>query len=131
MQHEELKALAKVRFAHTLEALSDAKILLEKESYKGAANRSYYAAFHGMRAVLAFDEIDMKRHSGIISSFQRLYIKTGIFPREISNMITTLFDVRSDSDYDDYYVVSKEKVTSQVENAEYFLGVIKSFIEKK
>lgn len=84
-----------------------------------------------MRAVLAFDEIDMKRHSGIISSFQRLYIKTGIFPREISNMITTLFDVRSDSDYDDYYVVSKEKVTSQVENAEYFLGVIKSFIEKK
>lgn len=131
MQHEELKALAKVRFAHALEALSDAKILLEKESYKGAANRSYYAAFHGMRAVLAFDEIDMKRHSGIISSFQRLYIKTGIFPREISNMITTLFDVRSDSDYDDYYVVSKEKVTSQVENAEYFLGVIKSFIEKK
>lgn len=37
MQHEELKALAKVRFAHALEALSDAKILLEKESYKGAA----------------------------------------------------------------------------------------------
>ena len=131
MLSEELKNLAKVRFEHALEALSDAKILLEKESYKGAANRSYYAAFHGMRAVLAFDEIDMKRHSGIISSFQRLYIKTGIFPREISNMITTLFDVRSDSDYDDYYVVSKEKVTSQVENAEYFLGVIKSFIEKK
>ena len=31
-----------------------------------------------MRSVLAFDDIDMKHHSGIISEFRRLYIKTNV-----------------------------------------------------
>ena len=43
-------------------------------------HRSYYAIFHAMRAVLALDGIDMKRHSGVMSEFRRLYIKTGILP---------------------------------------------------
>ena len=38
-----------------------------KQGIKSVANRSYYAVFHAMRAVLAFDKIDLKRHSGIIS----------------------------------------------------------------
>ena len=54
--------------------------LLRDDDCKGAANRSYYAIFHAMRAVLALDGIDMKRHSGVMSEFRRLYIKTGILP---------------------------------------------------
>ena len=61
------KALSQARLEHAVECLSAAKNLLETKNYKSAANRSYYAVFHAMRAVLAFDEIDMKRHSGIIS----------------------------------------------------------------
>ena len=53
-----------------------------------------------MRAVLAFDEIDMKHHSGIISEFRRRYIKTEIFGTRMSEIISVLFDVRTDSDYD-------------------------------
>ncbi|MBQ8532730.1 MAG: HEPN domain-containing protein [Clostridia bacterium] len=51
---------------------------IDAKSYKSAANRSYYAIFHAMRSVLAFDDIDMKHHSGIISEFRRLYIKTNV-----------------------------------------------------
>lgn len=58
-----------------------------------------------MRAVLAFDEIDMKHHSGIISEFRRRYIKTGIFETRMSEIISVLFDVRTDSDYDDFFVI--------------------------
>ena len=79
MQAHERKALSQARLEHAVECLSAARNLLETGNYKSAANRSYYAVFHAMRAVLAFDEIDMKHHSGIISEFRRRYIKTGIF----------------------------------------------------
>lgn len=71
MQDNEKKALSDARFAHATECLDAAKSLLANESYKNAANRSYYAVFHAMRAVLAFDGIDMKHHSGVISEFRR------------------------------------------------------------
>ena len=59
MQYEDKKALSQARMEHAAECLSAAESLLASGSYKSAANRSYYAVFHAMRAVLAFDEIDM------------------------------------------------------------------------
>ena len=75
MQYEEKKSLSHVRLANAEDCLKSAITLLAAESYKGAANRCYYAVFHAMRAVLAMDEIDMKHHSGIISEFRKRYLK--------------------------------------------------------
>ena len=86
MLERERKALSQVRMEHAVECLSAARNLLETGNYKSAANRSYYAVFHAMRAVLAFDEIDMKRHSGVISEFCRRYIKTEIFETRMSEI---------------------------------------------
>ena len=86
MLERERKALSQVRMEHAVECLSAARSLLEVGGYKSAANRSYYAVFHAMRAVLAFDEIDMKRHSGVISEFRRRYIKTEIFETRMSEI---------------------------------------------
>ena len=131
MELDQLKALSKVRLEHADECISAAKSLLESENYKSAANRAYYTVFHAMRAVLAFDKIDMKHHSGIIAEFRRLYIKTGIFDAELSKIISVLSDSRNDSDYDDFYIVSKEEVAEQIKNAEYFLVKIKEFANTK
>ena len=131
MELDQLKALSKVRLEHADECISAAKSLLESENYKSAANRAYYTVFHAMRAVLAFDKIDMKHHSDIIAEFRRLYIKTGIFDAELSKTISILSDSRNDSDYDDFYIVSKEEVTEQIKDAEYFLVKIKEFVNTK
>ena len=79
MHLEEKKALSNARFLHAQECLASARLLVENGNYKSATNRSYYAIFHAMRSVLAFDGIDTKHHSGVISEFRKLYIKTGIF----------------------------------------------------
>ena len=84
MQFEERKALSDARIENAKECLEAAKNLVLSNSYKAATNRSYYAIFHAMRAVLAYDEIDMKHHSGVISEFRRLYIKSGIFNTKLS-----------------------------------------------
>ena len=131
MELEQLKALSNVRLEHADECISAAKSLLESENYKSAANRAYYTVFHAMRAVLAFDKIDMKHHSGIIAEFRRLYIKTGIFDAELSKIISVLSDSRNDSDYDDFFIVSKEEVAEQIKDAELFLEKIKEYVITK
>ena len=131
MELEQLKALSNIRLEHADECISAAKSLLESENYKSAANRAYYTVFHAMRAVLAFDKIDMKHHSGIIAEFRRLYIKTGIFEAELSKIISVLSDSRNDSDYDDFFIVSKEEVAEQIKDAELFLVKIKEYVSTK
>ena len=128
MLDEEKRALSGVRIEHAEECLSTAKGAVESGSYKSAANRSYYTVFHSMRAVLALNGIDMKHHSGIISEFRRLYIKTGVFDKDLSRIINELFDVRTMSDYDDFFVISKAEVEEQVKNAEVFLSAIKKYL---
>ena len=131
MPADERKALSQARYDHALECLEAARSLLANENVRSAANRAYYAVFHAMRSVLAFDDIDMKHHSGIISSFRRLYIKTGVFNVRLSMIISELYDLRTGSDYDDFFVVSGAEVAEQIENAEYFLKEIKRFLEQK
>ena len=131
MQADDKKALSEAKFDHAKECLDAAKSLLASSNYKSAANRSYYAIFHAMRAVLAFDGIDMKHHSGVISEFRKLYIKTNIFDIKLSQIISVLFDIRTESDYDDFFIISKSEVQEQIENAEYFLTEIELFLLTK
>ena len=131
MSLENRRAISAVRLEKAEECLADAKLLLESESYKSAANRSYYAIFHAMRAVLAYDGYDSKKHSGIIAEFRRLYIKTGIFESGLSDIIRSLFDLRTDSDYNDFFVASKADVAEQVGNAEYFVQQVKEYLAER
>jgi len=113
------------------ECLLSAEVEIAADLFKGSANRSYYAIFHAMQAVLAFERFNSKRHSGIISQFRKNYIKTGIFPIEFSKVIDSAFEVRNDSDYQGFYVVSKKKVEAQLENARAFLAAVEEYIAKK
>lgn len=128
MLNENFVNLSKVRFEHSLECLSEAKSLLSNEMYKGAANRAYYAAFHAIRSVLILDEFDSKKHSGIIAKFRELYLKNGVFSKEISDYISSLFRVRTASDYDDFYLVSKDEAAEQVINAERIIDAIQEYL---
>lgn len=131
MPADELRELSQARYEHALECLEAARGLLANGNIKSAANRGYYTIFHAMRSVLAFDGIDMKHHSGIISSFRRLYIKTGIFDVRLSTIISELYDLRTGSDYDDFFVVSGAEVAEQIENAGYFLKKIREYLDQK
>jgi uncharacterized protein (UPF0332 family) len=84
-----------------------------------------------MRAVLAMEHIDFAKHSGVSSYFRKAYIKTGIFDDEYSDIIREAFDYRSDSDYDDFYVISKEEVAEQIANAKKFYDGVNKYLQEK
>ena len=85
-----------------------------------------------MRAVLAYDGIDMKHHSGIISSFRRLYIKTGILDVKLSLTISELYDLRTGSDYDDFFVITGAEVAEQLDHAaDFFCAIEKHLADRQ
>jgi uncharacterized protein (UPF0332 family) len=125
------KDLAVFRLHQAKECLQSAKIDVDTDDFKSAANRSYYCIFHAMRAVQALDGFDSRKHSGVIDNFRKDYIRTGVFPQKFSNIITTAFEVRLESDYEDFYVISKSKVTVQVENAKTLLDAVEKYVSER
>jgi len=121
--------LAIFRLDQARECLQDARV--PATSPKSAANRSYYCIFNAMRAVLALDRFDSKKHSGVIAAFRKDYIRTGVFPAEFSDIIKNSFAIRGDSDYKEFYLVSKSEVAAQVENAEIFLEAVEKYVGER
>ena len=57
-----------------------------------------------------------------------MYIKTGKFDKEISRIISSAFDVRTDSDYNDFFIISKDSVINQINEARKVVETIKAFL---
>jgi len=81
-----------------------------------------------MRCVLALENADYKKHSAVISHFRKEYIKTNKIDVSLSDILTTLFRIRNESDYDDFTEMNKNEIEKQIINAEYFLEQIKIFL---
>ena len=125
------KDYAKYRIDRAKEDLDAAHLLFDNGNYRIANNRAYYAIFHALRAVLALDNVDSGKHSGVISEFRRRYIKEGIFPAELSKMIGAAFILRNASDYDDLFVVSKSDTQEQIANADYAYDLISKYLVER
>lgn len=123
------KDLCYYRLEKSKKCLASAKLLIQSEDYCGAANRSYYSIFHCIRSLLALEGVDFSKHSGVMAYFQRNYVKSGIFEKEYSKILIQAFEIRSESDYDDYYVLSREDVEEQVQNAQFFLDGIMKYVD--
>lgn len=82
--------LVSYRIENAREKLESSKILLDAGHYKDSIGRSYYSIFTGVRAVLAKDGIDFKKHAGVIAYFQKEYIKTGEFDKKYSKYLHAL-----------------------------------------
>lgn len=122
-------ALAEYRIEKAKECLNASKLLLYDELYSDSANRSYYAIFHSMNALFALKGVGFKKHSGVLSNFNLDYIKSGLIEIEYAKIAKEAFSVRTQSDYSDFYIVSKQEVAQQYDNAVKFVKRIEEYIE--
>jgi uncharacterized protein (UPF0332 family) len=80
--------------------------------------------------LLAFDRFDSQKHTGIISYFNLHYIKEGKIDKKFSKILMSAEKIRINTDYMDFYVVSKDEAKTQIDNAEVFINEIESYIKK-
>lgn len=124
MIDEPARNLSGYRLNKAKTLLTQAELLLANHQYDGSINRSYYTIFNAVRALLALVRIDSRSHQGVMSYFDRYFVKTGIFEKKFSIIIHTAFDTRQDNDYEDFYVPSKDEAQEQYDNALLLLGEV-------
>ena len=125
------RELAKHRLEQAKEDLIAAKAMYDLKLYKSANNRAYYSIFHGIKAILALEPIDFKKHKDVQSYFNKNYVNTEIFPKTMGRRIAEASKMREDSDYDDEFVVNPEKTKKQIDTAIELVELTEKYIEEK
>ena len=131
MDNKEIEVLAQYRLAQSKENLEEAEALFNINKFKGANNRAYYAIFHAIKAILALEQTDFKKHSSVIAYFNKEYISKGVFSRELGKKVSEARFYREKSDYVDFYIVTKEECKAQINAAKLMIESAEKYINKK
>lgn len=131
MDNKEIEMLSKYRLEQSKENLEEAEALFNINKFKGASNRAYYSIFHAIKAILALEQIDFKKHSSVIAYFNKEYISKEIFSRELGKRISEARFFREKSDYVDFYIVTKEECQTQIDTARLMIEEAEKYINVK
>lgn len=123
--------IAQYKLEQAQDDLDSAKLLLEAGKYKAANNRAYYSSFHAIGAVLALEPVAFKKHKDTLAYFNKNYVHMEIFPRDIGRKIAKLEVIRHKSDYDDFYIASKDEAVQQIETASEVIMLVTEFVKRK
>lgn len=119
------------RLSVAREDLDTAYLTFEAGQYRGANNRAYYSIFHTICAVLAKEGVAFKLHKDTLAYFNKNYVQTEIFPRELGRRIVKAEEIRHASDYDTFYIASKEVTARQIDTAARLLELAEKYLESE
>jgi len=123
--------LTRYRIEKAREILKDAEDAIERGRFMLSVNRSYYVMLTAARALLALEEKDSSKHSGVISLFNQWIVKPGNFPREISRFLAKGKGLREDADYGDFVKITEEDAQIQLERAKRFYEEAKKRLDER
>ena len=132
-QHNEsgtIQDLVLYRIETAKSDLKSAEVLLNAGEYRGANNRAYYSIYHAISAIHALNGKSYKRHKDSLGNFNKEYIKMGIFPRTLGRRIAEAEEIRHASDYDDFYIATKEEAEEQIMTADELTRLIEIYCKE-
>lgn len=129
MEKKTSKEFALYRLERAKEEYETANLLYKENKLLAANNRAYYSIFYAIRAVLAIEKVDFKRHKDVLAYFNKNYVKTEIFPRQMGRRIIMASKVREDSDYDEKYEPSSEATFLQIETSKELIELVEKYLE--
>ncbi len=111
-------------------ALKSATLLLDNEDYEATVSRTYYAMFYAVEALLLTKNIKFKSHRGVISGFGQNFIKTNIFPKEMSRQLRNAMDKRYEGDYEYTTKISKDEADELLKTGKSFVNKIIKYLNE-
>ena len=130
MSQDALEALIAYRLEQANEAIEEAQLMNDAGHLRAAINRAYYAMFYAVQALLAKGGISTSKHSGAISMFNREFVKTGVFSRDLSRWLHNLFELRQDADYGDLFEASTKQADQALEQARAFVARVQAHLQR-
>ena len=96
MKNHDSCELCRYRLRQAEDTIAEATLLQNAGHYRGAVNRAYYAMFYAIQVLVVQNNVKVSKHSGIISYFDREFVKSGIFEKNYQNgSIGSLICVRT------------------------------------
>jgi uncharacterized protein (UPF0332 family) len=111
------------------EKLRVAELLLGVNAWDDAASRAYYAAFHAVSALHLERGNAFSSHAQAIGRFNKDFVRSEIFPREFTAILTRLFEDRQSGDYDVAGAISEEEARRDVSDARTIVGAVTAYLE--
>ncbi len=130
MISENVKALSLYRLEQAQESLAASKVLLDQNLIRPSVNRSYYAMFYAVLALLAARKEETSKHSDAIALFDREFVKSGVFKKELSRWLHDAFDLRQRSDYSPQEVIGKDEAAEIQRQAESFVSQVGAELDR-
>jgi len=124
----EVRALVDYRLSQSEEALRSAAVLSANGLWRDSVNRSYYAQFYCVLALLALRGLGSSKHTGVISLFDREFVKPGLLPKELSAALHGSFDLRQEADYKELAALTQERAEQAHREAMMFVRKVRDFI---
>ena len=131
LSDEERQAIVDYRVERAQRSFEEAKNVMDMKMWSLLANRLYYTLYYISMAILIKDGYGSKTHSGMIALIHQHYVKTGILTTEEGRLIKKLFDLRQESDYDDFVYVDETEIKPFVPKVEALMYKLIEIIKMK
>ena len=117
MTDDTLRELLHFRLEQAHESLREADVLC--------------AMFYALLALLATKQLGTSKHSGAISLFDREFVKTGVFPRELSRSLHLAFDQRQTYDYGEMVEIEPDASDDTIASARSFVASVEQYLREQ
>lgn len=126
------RELALYRIQQADESLDEARFLFEgSKSPRSIINRAYYSMFYAILSLLVFEPFSSSKHSGVISYFNRHFIKRGVFSLELGRAVNKAFDLRQRGDYREQVNLTAGQVEPFLDWARKLIDSVKKYLKSR
>ena len=112
------------------ETLGEARTLFDQGYTIGVVNRTYYACFYAVSALLLSEGLSTSKHSGALSLLSQHWIKTRRLDSELWDFYKDLFDRRLTGDYQDVPAFDRADAETWLGEAETFINSIAEWLRQ-
>ena len=122
-----MKEFIRSQWTKSMRSIAAAESILETDP-DSAASRAYYAAFHGVTAVLAGRGMEFTKHTAVRAALHRDLIQSGAISADLGRDYDFLLDLRETADYGGVAEASLASATKAIEKARKILASIEPLL---
>jgi uncharacterized protein (UPF0332 family) len=122
-----MKEFIRSQWTKSMRSIAAAEAILETDP-DSAASRAYYAAFHGVTAVLAGRGMEFTKHTAVRAALHRELIQSGAVSAGLGREYDFLLDLRETADYGGVAEASLASAKKAIEKARMILAALEPLL---
>jgi len=86
--------------------------------------------FYAVLALLIYEPYTSSKHSGVLSYFNKRFVKGGFFPESMGRSLNEAFEFRQRGDYREYFELTRDQVEPLLDKAADFVASVRTYLHE-